>query len=302
MLMKVLSDLNYPNSTSNYGDCFIFWDNHYLIIFDCGSEEHAKEVQNFMNENEISQIDFLILSHDDSDHVNGARYLVDNCNVKKVCTPLILKYIDDIFNKIKEASPTSTIKRDTVKERIIEAYSNIYELGNSLEAGTLVDATNGIKLTESFEILGPSKDHLITSVAKGINGYEGNTMYKETITNAISVQAYAKGLIDSVFLCGDACFEFVEENLDSEYSYIQASHHGKLDFAQKVYELKKNKNSDFCFIISDNTGNTNGGSDDFEKELKQCRRKTTKEGTITIDLDTRKFKSNWGIINDICNL
>lgn len=294
MLMKVLSALNYPDSTSNYGDCFIFWDNQYLIIFDCGSEEHAKEVQNFMNENEISQIDFLMLSHDDSDHVNGARYLVDNCNVKKVCTPLILKYIDDIYNKIIEVSPNSTIKRETVEERIKEAYSNIYELGNSLPAGTLIDATNGISLTKNFEILGPSKDHLITSVAKEINGYEGNTMYKETITNAISVQAYAKGLVDSVFLCGDACFEFVEENIDKEYSYIQGAHHGKLDFAQKVYDFKNEKNSDFCFIISDNTGNTNGGSKNFEEELKQCRRKNTKFGEITIDLDEKQPRKTWG--------
>lgn len=295
MLTEVFSCKEYDDDTKNYGDCFTFWDNATFIVYDCGSVEHAMNLIDYMNDNNINKINYLVLSHDDSDHVSGVQYLLENVNVEKICTPLILKYIDEIYAEIKKNSPQTKIERDTVKERIIEAYSNIYNIGNGLPAGTLIDATDGIQLTDKFKVLGPSKDLLVSVVAKGINGYEGDTYYKETVSNAISVQAVA-GNNNTIFLCGDASFDCVKDQLSENYTYIQAAHHGKLEFAKQVYDLKKALNQNFCFIISDNTGNQNGGSDDFEQELKQCRRKTTRNGRISIDLDLNQQYRNWGIM------
>ena len=295
MLAEVFSGKEYDDDTKNYGDCFTFWDNATFIVYDCGSVEHAMNLIDYMNDNNINKIDYLVLSHDDSDHVSGVQYLLDNVNVEKICTPLILKYIDEIYAEIKRNSPQTKIERETVKERIIEAYSNIYNIGNGLPAGTLIDATDGIQLTDKFKVLGPSKDLLVSVVAKGINGYEGDTYYKETVSNAISVQAVV-GSNNTIFLCGDASFDCVKDNLNDNYTYIQAAHHGKLEFAKQVDELKKSQDKNFCFIISDNTGNQNGGSDNFEQELKQCRRKTTKEGRISIDLDLIQQYRNWGLM------
>lgn len=293
MLAEVFSCKEYDDDTKNYGDCFAFWDNMVFIVYDCGSVEHAMNLINFMNDNNINKIDYLVLSHDDSDHVSGVQYLLDNTNVNKICTPLILKYIDEIYAEIKKNSPQTNIEKDTVRERIIEAYSNIYNIGDRLPAGKLIDATDGIQLADNFKILGPSKDLLVAVVAKGINGYEGDTYYKETVSNAISVQAVV-GDRNTIFLCGDAAFECVKENLNNNYTYIQAAHHGKLEFAQSVYELKKGQEQSLCFIISDNTGNQNGGSDNFREQLKQCRRKTTKEGRISINLNLPQQYRNWG--------
>lgn len=115
------------------------------------------------------------------------------------------------------------------------------------------------------------------------------------MSNVISVQAEVIFNNQSIFLCGDASFECVKDKLSKNYTYIQASHHGKLEFAKNVYELKKEMKQDFCFIISDNTGNTNAGSDELEKELKQCRRKSTKNGRIILDLKLVNLKRTWGL-------
>ena len=132
MLTEVFSCKEYDDDTKNYGDCFTFWDNATFIVYDCGSVEHAMNLIDYMNDNNINKIDYLVLSHDDSDHVSGVQYLLDNVNVEKICTPLILKYIDEIYAEIKRNSPQTKIERETVKERIIEAYSNIYNIGNGL--------------------------------------------------------------------------------------------------------------------------------------------------------------------------
>ena len=57
---------------------------------------------------------------------------------------------------------------------------------------------------------------------------------------------------------GDASFEAIRDKLD-DYSVIQLPHHGKPDTADKIFDAKRGKNSTI-YLVSDNTGNSNGGS------------------------------------------
>ena len=271
----------YDNETSNFGDCFILWDNISLVVFDCGSEEHAKYVLNFMDKHNISTIECIILSHDDSDHVNGVCYLLEHTTVNKLCYHLLLKHAQDITDKIHEMSPQSTITKETVKDRIVDIYGNLYEVGSSNHNIELLDAATTPEITDKIKVVGPEYDKLIEIVATQVDGYQGETIDSETTRNALSVQVSIEDT-QKIFLCGDASFISVENYLqDNTFDYIQAAHHGKIDFAEQVYELKEDE--DFVFLISDNTGNTNGGSDKLEKEMKYCRRISTKTGTINID-------------------
>ena len=60
-------------------------------------------------------------------------------------------------------------------------------------------------------------------------------------------------------LSGDSSFAAIEDKVES-YQYIQLPHHGKLVQAEKIFEAKDGDNS-VVYIVSDNTGDTNGGSD-----------------------------------------
>lgn len=67
-MTEVLSFMEYSDKDKRYGDCFLLWDNQYFIVYDCGSVEHAENVLKYMRNNNIGKIDYLVLSHDDSDY------------------------------------------------------------------------------------------------------------------------------------------------------------------------------------------------------------------------------------------
>ena len=44
MILKALSSRGYKPQSSNYGDCILIDTGSELIIYDCGSEKHARRV------------------------------------------------------------------------------------------------------------------------------------------------------------------------------------------------------------------------------------------------------------------
>ena len=60
----------------------ILVDNKMLI--DCGNNDKGDVVVNFLNKNNISGLDYLVITHTDADHIGGCDYVLDNIAVKKV--------------------------------------------------------------------------------------------------------------------------------------------------------------------------------------------------------------------------
>ena len=112
MEIKILSSKGL-DETVNYGDCIIVNVNNKLVIYDCGSEEFADEVIQYMKDNNIDKAD-IVLSHNDSDHFKGITKLVDEGKVNSITTLLLLKYVDDIYDKINDKRKT----RDSIKKQI----------------------------------------------------------------------------------------------------------------------------------------------------------------------------------------
>ena len=82
-MIKILSSKDYEEKTKNYGDCVVFIENSTAIVYDCGSEEHAKRVVKLLDENNIKEAD-VVLSHSDDDHFKGIPYLRACVHSKKV--------------------------------------------------------------------------------------------------------------------------------------------------------------------------------------------------------------------------
>jgi metal-dependent hydrolase (beta-lactamase superfamily II) len=250
----ILSAKHYEDSeTTNYGDCIIINTGIELFVYDCGSPRHAEEVIQYMKQNGYDKAT-LILSHNDSDHFDGIPTLMADNRISSIRTTLLLKYVDEILERIDDKRRN----RNSVKEEILETYNNIATLsGCNLEDIFECDSI----LTDEISIVGPDFDYMLDTVAKRLDGREGNTVDGETAINATSIQLSVKICSHTLLLCGDCSYSAIEDKVRN-YDIVQLPHHGKAKQADKIFE-KKSDQINTIYIVSDNTGSSNGGSDDL---------------------------------------
>ena len=258
MKTTFLSAKDYNDPNKNNGDCILIDTGSELIVYDCGCEEHAKRVIDYLNKTPYNKVK-VVLSHNDADHFDGIPYLIDEGVVSAVYTLLLLKYKDELLERINDKRRT----KDSIARSIEEIYDNIYSLSEKVE---LKDIFVDTAVAENVKIVGPSKEYALDAVAKRIDGRESDEIDKETIVNAVSTQVsvnydYSKKLL----LTGDSSFAAIEESI-KDHNAIQLPHHGKLAQAEDIFEVKPN---DTIYYVSDNTGNSNGGSDDLRKKYKR---------------------------------
>ena len=268
MEIRALSSINYENKEKNCGDCF--------IINTGGCEEHANEVIKYLDKYGYDKVD-VILSHNDADHFNGLNTLIDKGRVKSISTVLLLKHVDDILEEIDDQRRT----RDSIKRQITEYFDNIKSLtGNNLN--DVLD--ENYSLDSCINFVGPSYDYLLEAVSKALTNSESDNIDMETIVNAISVQVEILVSNHKVLLTGDASFAAIEDKV-REYDAIQLPHHGKYEQASRIFE-KNDGREDVVYIVSDNTGNSNGGSDELMENCMGKKIVNTKNGIVTIDSDS----------------
>lgn len=271
----ILSSKEYENAeTVNYGDCILINTGSELIIYDCGHEQHAIETIKYMEKNNFSKAK-LILSHNDSDHFDGIRKLLAEDKLSVIKTTLLLKYKDNILKAIDDGRKS----RDSVAQQILDRYNNIAELsGEPLE--DIYEHPD--PLCSEVEIVGPDFNYMIDTVAKRLDGREGDTQDDETAVNATSIQVKVKFGTHDLLLCGDCSFAAIEDKV-RDYDAVQLPHHGKPKQAEAIFKKKCDQISSI-YIVSDNTGNSNGGSDNLVTT--GYRVYNTKSGNITINVLT----------------
>lgn len=269
----ILSSKNYENaSTTNYGDCILINTGSELVIYDCGHETHADAVIDYMSKNGFDKAK-LILSHNDSDHFDGILKLLKEDKISVIRTTLLLKYKDTILKKIDDNRKT----RDSVSKQILDLYDNIAQLSGA----PLEDIYEHPEdLCDEVSIIGPDFDYMIETVAKRLDGREGDTMDGETAVNATSIQTKVQIGTHSLLLCGDCSFPAIE-NIVRDYDAVQLPHHGKCKQAELIFD-KKSDQTYSVYIVSDNTGNTNGGSDNLNTTGHRVYNTKT-SGNITIN-------------------
>ena len=269
MIIKLLSSKNYEPEGLNYGDCILIDTGSELIVYDCGSVEHAQKVEDYMSTHGYSQA-IAVLSHNDADHYDGFPYLIDKKLISVFYAQLFLKHKDEIKKLLNDGRVTNK----SLGKRITDDYDNIAELSGTVK---LLDAIELGEIVSDVDIVGPDKDYALETVAKFLNSNESDTKDAETAYNAASVQVSVRINDKSVLLCGDAAFAAIDDKL-SDYQVIQLPHHGKGETADKIFEAKSD---DFLtvYLVSDNTGDTNGGSDKLKSAGRRV--KSTLNGDVT---------------------
>ena len=55
-----------------------------FIIIDCGFYENSTKIKEFLNYKDVEEIEYLILSHNDKDHIGGAPIILDNFKISNL--------------------------------------------------------------------------------------------------------------------------------------------------------------------------------------------------------------------------
>lgn len=296
--MKLKGLSHYKNDMdTRFGDCIMIFDNTSLIVYDCGHQRHAEEVEEYLKKHQTIQEIYIVVSHNDSDHIDGVsnlmEYLYENNYNVTLYTSLYLKETKKILDILDDGRR----KEKATREHILEMFDNIKDIVETAEdyGFAVKNAVVGTKISTG-KIVGPTVDEFVNVVAKAIETQNsGAKIDAETVMNAASVQLNIKlENASEVLLCGDATPEYLH-NIE-KYDLIQLPHHGKLESAQMIFDklddpYKKN------FLISDNTGSgaTSGGSDKLVKYMKDEKMNVaynTQNGIVNIP-EERVYGTNY---------
>ena len=168
MVVRFFSACNYSDSSKNNGDCILLDSGTELVIYDCGCEEHARRVVQYMDTHGFKKAK-LVLSHNDADHFDGIPYLIEHGVLSEVYTLLLLKYKDELLDRVNDKRRT----RESIANRIAEIYNNIYSLSAQVE---LKDIFTDTAVSAGVSIPGPGKEYSLNAVAKRIDSRESDLL------------------------------------------------------------------------------------------------------------------------------
>lgn len=125
----------------------IYQDQHALLI-DTGREEHASEVKRMLAQAGIQELELLILTHPDRDHIGGAAELLESIPVKRVIQSgcpgggkrraALEAAMDRLGIKPKTPSRPKEMKVGDIEITVYPAEKASYKLRNDYSLLTLV--------------------------------------------------------------------------------------------------------------------------------------------------------------------
>lgn len=280
-MLKILGCSSYEDKGKNYGDCIILTNQKEAVIYDCGSEEHAKRAIAVLKSNAIDKAT-VILSHNDSDHFAGIPYLIEQGCVRKVCTILLLKYKKEILQRLNDGRRNL----NSIENAIKDLYSNIDSLSDTVP---LYDVyADKAELPSWISCVGPTKDYMLNAAVTALSSSEGDHIDGETVINAASIQFKATVDNNTLLLTGDCTPAAIPESVDlHSFTHIQLPHHGKGCHAEEIFE-RAYPDERIIYLVSDNTGNSNGGSDDL-KSTGHHVKNTKTAGDIVIESYSQNY-------------
>lgn len=124
------------------------------ILIDAGDEKSDYLVINYLNKQQIKEIDILIASHFDSDHIGGLDNVIDNFSVKSVYAPDD-NYDTSSFNNFFLACEKKDLSIQTIKRGdFIEVEKDITL--NILSPNIITSNSNANSIVLSFDFINKS--------------------------------------------------------------------------------------------------------------------------------------------------
>ena len=224
------------------------------MLVDGGDKEFGETVAEFLNDRNITQIDYLIATHSDSDHIGGLDYVLENFEFKHIFRPFQIsmsssesnagvyeyedlkeayEYMDSNYSNLKISKVTTKVYRDFIKN----IYDETYTLEGNVFESKITVFYDGLKISgENYEIefFGPLRREIeidFSDYSTETDGFATVGYGKTNANDASSI--FTITCFDNKYLfMGDA--RFTEEDLaDRDYS--------EWDFIQSLSETEKSK-------------------------------------------------------------
>lgn len=144
------------NKTSNFSiyffnagkaDCILISNNDKYIMIDTGEESLSDEILEYFKNNNITKLDYLIITHFDKDHVGSASAIIDNIQIDNVLQsnyPKESVYYENYLNSLSNKNITpKTISGDETffignMKMIVNGPTVIYDSNESNNSSLIV--------------------------------------------------------------------------------------------------------------------------------------------------------------------
>ena len=162
-------------------------------IYDGGFSTHGNQlksiIEKFYFTKDKKDIDFVICSHSDQDHVTGLKVLLENNTIKTLYLNRPWQYIDELYEKVNDGR----ITKKSLEERLKKTYKFIDEIESlAVEKGIDIrEAFEGTIINDKITVLHPSKEMYISLIVESnktsfLEMSSQNKTFVEIITEAVA--------------------------------------------------------------------------------------------------------------------
>lgn len=114
--------------TKNDADSVLLTQEGISVLIDAGEEEDAQAILDLISERKVSELDYLIISHGDKDHIGSVKKLLENVKVNRVIAPYYTgnnKY-DELISFFKEKEINLLFPTHNTKITLGDIYFVVY--------------------------------------------------------------------------------------------------------------------------------------------------------------------------------
>lgn len=186
-------------------------NNNEAMLFDCGPTSDSQNIVEYLNNNNITSLKYVILSHPHEDHIGGFCTINDNFSIENIIMPDVTsttKTFENVITSIEKKNQEITIAKP----------NDTYTLGNS-----------------SFTIFSPD-----STKYNDLNDYSIGIKYDDQIVNLI-IDGDATTIAESNILASN--FNLHEDNMTN---VLIVPHHGSKYSLSK--EFLEAINPDYAII------------------------------------------------------
>lgn len=248
------------------------------MLIDGGDKEFGETVAEFLTDRDITQIDYLIATHSDSDHIAGLNYVLENFEFKQIYRPFQISRnsdgsayeYEDLNDAYDYAVSQGISKISKVNTAVYRTFiKNIYDETYTLE-GTSYETKicvfyDGLKISgENYEIefFGPLKTEVTIDFSE--DGLTTETEGFATIGYGVSEANGCSSIFtltcydDKYLFMGDV--EFTEDLSDENYLEKDYS---EVDFILSLTDDEKAKMAEVDVLMLPHHGSKYGACEEL---------------------------------------
>lgn len=216
-----------PDQSSNFvkvhfidvgqGDATLIEADGQFCLIDAGEEKQASDVIDYLRDQKVKKLDYVIGSHPHSDHIGGLDLVINAFSIGKVILPDVdhnTREFDELLDAI-ESNQLKITKSEVGKEYTLGSASFTIIAPNGTDYKDLNDYSVGIKLTHkksSFLLIGDAEEVSEKEIAD--NGLDISADVLKLGHHGSKYSGY-KGFLDEV----DPSYAVISAGMNNSYGH-----------------------------------------------------------------------------------